>query len=389
MRIVHTSDWHAGKIWRRLDRTDELDQVLDHLARFIESERVDLLLISGDLFDTPTPPAHAERLVFAFFRRVGKQCPIVVIAGNHDGARRFEAWGTLARSVRVHVVPHLLPPDRGGVLEIETPGGERAQVAALPFVRPGELIAARQLTESQGQAYQSYADRLGRVIQLLCQGFRGDAVNLFIGHLFVDGAVISGSERRLHIGDTWAVPPQALPQAAHYLALGHIHKPQAVEGMPKACYAGSPLQLDFGEAEEAKSFVFIEARPGRPAHIERIPYEGGKPLLDLKMDWETFLQEAKQGLRNQELGRRGWIRLTLPLDRPEPDIAQKVRRLCPNVVAVRIELPWVPPKPQSPPAKELSPLERYRLYYQKRHGRMPPSDLLEAFEKLYQEALAQ
>src|SRR5438552_2497222 len=103
MRIVHTSDWHAGRIWKNLDRLAELSVVLDNLANFLGSERVDLLLMSGDVFDNTAPSAEAEREVFSFFKRIGSAgIQSVVIAGNHDNPARVEAWGTLAELVGVH-----------------------------------------------------------------------------------------------------------------------------------------------------------------------------------------------------------------------------------------------------------------------------------------------
>ena len=105
MLIVHTSDWHAGRLWKGIDRLDELEAVLAHCGDFIERERADLLLMTGDVFDTRGPSAAAERAVFRFFRRVGRAgTRTVVIAGNHDDPLRLDAWGTLAELVEVTTV---------------------------------------------------------------------------------------------------------------------------------------------------------------------------------------------------------------------------------------------------------------------------------------------
>ncbi|MBV9200415.1 MAG: exonuclease subunit SbcD [Alphaproteobacteria bacterium] len=127
MLIVHTSDWHAGRLWKGIDRLPELETVLEDLGDFIEHERVDLLLMSGDVFDSRGPSAAAERAVFRFFRRVGKAgTKTVVIAGNHDDPARLEAWGTLAELVDVATVARPRPADRGGVMEFVARSGERA-----------------------------------------------------------------------------------------------------------------------------------------------------------------------------------------------------------------------------------------------------------------------
>jgi exonuclease SbcD len=105
MRIVHTADWHVGRVWKNLNRLDETAAVLDHLARFVLRERVDLLLMAGDVFESGSPTAEAERLVFSFFRRLGEAGVVsIVIAGNHDSPARLDAWGTLAELVGVRTV---------------------------------------------------------------------------------------------------------------------------------------------------------------------------------------------------------------------------------------------------------------------------------------------
>jgi exonuclease SbcD len=267
-------------MWYGLDRLKELEAVLDHLGRFIEREKVDLLLLTGDVFDHGAPSAEAERLVFRFLRRVGDAgAASVVIAGNHDNPARMEAWGTLAELVNVHVVSQPVGPDAGGTITISTRAGESAVVAALPFADVGHLISAAELGGDETQARLSYAEGLKSMVEKLCARFRGDAVNLLLAHTHLEGALIANSERKVHVTEQWAASPQCLPASAHYVALGHIHRPQRIAAAAAPTYyAGSPLQLDFGEMGETKTFVFIEARPGLPAEVRHVPYEGGRPL---------------------------------------------------------------------------------------------------------------
>ena len=249
MRIVHTSDWHAGRVWKGRDRLPELQDVLARLGDFIEHERIDLLLMSGDVFDGRAPAAEAERCVFGFFKRVGRAgTKTVVIAGNHDNPARLEAWGTLAELVDVRVVGSPRNADHGGVLEIETHSGEQAVLAAIPFAPASALVTALELAGDETLARQLYADGMRHMVDNLCGRFRGEAVNLLMAHTHLDGAIWSGSERTVHLGTDWAATRQAIPSNAHYVALGHIHKPQVVEAPSPTQYAGSPMQLDFGEA---------------------------------------------------------------------------------------------------------------------------------------------
>jgi exonuclease SbcD len=277
MKIVHTSDWHAGWVWKQqVDRLPELEAVLDDLAAYIEREAIDLVLVTGDVFDGGAPPAKAEAVVYRFFKRVGRSgAQSIVLAGNHDSGTRLEAWGELAELVGVHAIGRPRHPASGGVIELLTRGGEAAVVAAIPFAAPRTLVSALQLAADDTAAMQGYADRLRKIVELCAGRFRPDAVNLLCLHTHLDGAVFTGSERRVHLGDDWAAAPQALPPTAHYIALGHIHKPQDVTAPSPARYAGSPLQLDFGEAGESKSFVRIDAVAGRPAFLRRL---AGRPV---------------------------------------------------------------------------------------------------------------
>ncbi len=385
MRIVHTSDWHAGRLWRQVNRLDELAAALEDLAAFLERERVDLLLMSGDVFDSPVPPADAERVVFEFFKRVGTAgVQTVVVAGNHDSPARLQAWGTLAELVNVRAIPKPLRAEDGGVVELISRSGERAVVAAVPFASPGTFLRALDLEGADTQAYQKYARSVQHLVQLLTAHFRPDAVNLLVAHVFVEGAVLSGSEREVHVGEAWATTPQSLPARAHYAALGHVHRPQRVPTSPApAEYAGSVLQLDFNEAGEEKSFVFIpEAVPGRPVRTERIPYRGGKPLLDVRCTLEE-LERRASALRG-----RGWVRVTVPLRAPDPDIGSKVRRLLPEAVVVRVELPQAQRPPSAADRRQLSPVELYRLYHRAQYGTDPSEELLAAFGRLLERAEA-
>ena len=379
MRIVHTSDWHAGRIWRSVNRLEELGLVLENLGDFLEKERIDMLLLSGDIFDNGAPVAEAERLVFRFLRRVGEAgTSTVAIAGNHDNPRRLEAWGTLAELVSVHAIPRPVPADRGGIIDLQTRSGERALIAAVPFASSAMLVSALQLAQDESQARQRYAESLKNIVQHLAGHFQRDSVNLMLAHTHLEGAVFSGSERRVHLGEEWAATPQAFPANAHYIALGHIHKPQKVDASPSpAFYAGSALQLDFGEIGEEKSFVLVDARAGQPAHVERVPYVGGLSLNDASGTLEELEHKANR------LKEMGWLRVTVKLAGPDSDVAGKVRRLLPNAVTIEAELLRSPEEIEvSRPPKGASAKDLYIAYFRQKHGLKPEKALLGAFEEL-------
>lgn len=380
MRILHTSDWHVGKVWKGKKRLDELERLLDHLATFTRQESIDLLIHSGDVFDTPSPSAEAERLVFRFFKEIGQAgVPSVVIAGNHDSPSRLAAWGQLSELVECYVVAR----PRGDVLRIETRNGGAATVAAVPFAGARQLVSAlERMDDEEAARNKTYPQRMGRLMAQLETAFRPDTVNLFTAHAFVGGCLLSNSERRVHVGDDWALEASTLPGSADYVAMGHVHRPQRLDGAPvEARYAGSALQLDFGEVGEEKHFLVVEAQPSGPVRVEAVPYQGATPLVDREARLETIEAEA------EELAKAGWLRLTVPMTTPEPDAAQRIRKLLPNAVVIRLQLPerqaesTVPSFPAAAPASEI-----FEAYYRREHGKPPGDVLIQLFQELYAES---
>jgi len=380
MKIVHTSDWHIGRRWKGIQRFDELEAVLEHLAGFIEEQAIDLVLHTGDVFESRNPPAEAEQLVNRFMVRVGRTgARMLVIAGNHDDALRLDARSLLTEFVNVQILGRPRSASRGGTRVIETRCGEKAVVAALPFSSPGAWVSALDLAGEEASARIKYARMFERAVQDLCGGFQDDAVNLLMAHTHIEGALFGESERRVHISEDWAASPEALPSAASYIALGHIHRPQKVDAPVPAYYAGSLLQMDFGEAGEEKSFVVVTASPGQPATVEHVPYEGGLPLVDLRASLAE-LEEAADRYHT------GWLRVTVPLTEKDPDLNRKVRELLPNALVVRAELPEVEEPPDVWLETGAPPVGHYANYHLRAHQHAAAVAVLDTFQDLYDQA---
>src|SRR5947208_2182620 len=282
MRLLHTGDWHVGKAIRGRSRHDEFAAALDEVVGVARDEGVDAVLIAGDLYERRATSPEADALVFEALVRLHQAgIPVVAIPGNHDAAARLEAFAKLLAPIGVTVVPRVVPPDEGSVVEVASrDGAEAALVACVPFVperRFGDAAALFRATEAW---YQSYADGLGHLLQAMAQPFRDDRVNVLLAHLFTDGAIPGGGEHQITIGIEYALSPSRLPATASYVALGHVHRPQAVRGAPSPTrYAGSLLQLDFGEREQTKSVIVVEATPGRPAKLREVALTAGRRLV--------------------------------------------------------------------------------------------------------------
>lgn len=379
MRLLHTGDWHVGKALRGRSRAEEFDQALGEVVGIAVQEGVDAVLIAGDLYEHRSPTPEADGAVFeALVRLYEARIPVVVIPGNHDSAIRLEAVGKLLLPIGVTVVPRVVPPDRGGLVEVPSRDRtESALVACVPFVPPRRFGDAAALFDATESWHQSYAEGMGGLLAAMTSPFRQDRVNVLLAHLFTDGAIPGGGEHQITIGLEYAVSPSRLPVGASYVALGHVHRPQAVRGAPSPTrYAGSLIQLDFGEREQTKSVTIVEASAGRPAKVREAALSAGRRLLDVEGTLDEVLE------RGAALG-DGWLRVFVSTDGPVPGIAERVRDVLPNAVDVSLRYEREEEsKEEGPPLGSLQPAEQFLAYYRAHHGAPPEERLTAAFEEV-------
>lgn len=379
MRFLHTSDWHLGKNLRGRARSEEHEAALSDILDIVQREKVDCVLITGDIFDSQSPPPDAERLAFNFFSRLRELGSSgIVIAGNHDHPKRLAAVQEIFSLLGIFVRPTPARPSEGGVIEIEK-NGERARVAVLPFVTAGKVGDATALMAPEHERYTAYADRIGVICETLAQSFSAHTINLLLGHMFVDGSNSSRSEREIHIAKPYAVSAQRFPSTAHYIALGHLHRPQEISAPSPTLYAGSILQLDFGECEQKKRVVMIDAHPGKPATIESIPLSSGRQLMEVKGTLEEI--QARAGTFGDD-----WLRVILRLEKPVPGINDRVKELLPNALEVKLDYP--PTERQSVTISGTDPVTLFTSYYTQYRGGNPDAEVTKLFSTLYEEALA-
>jgi exonuclease SbcD len=399
MRFLHTGDWHVGKSLKGRSRQDEHEAVLAQIVEIARRERVDALLIGGDTFESVAPTPEAERLVYSTLAEcVGAGIPIVLIGGNHDHPRRLAALTRLLDRLSIFIRPEPCRPPDGGVIELPSRDrSEVARIAVLPFVQEPRIIDACRLFDPAEEWYQAYADRVARMLAVLAQEFRASTVNVMMAHLLVDGARVGGGERALHLGQIYAVTPQQLPDTAQYIGLNHLHRPQRVATASWTEYSGSPLQLDFGEVDQAKRVVLVEAHPGRPVDVHSVPLTAGRRLLDVAGTLEELTAKT-DGLRG------AFLRVELRAPRPEPGLVARVKENLPDALEVRCVYTEAAPmsttsqdissqegagQADETPAQSnsLDPTTRLRAYYRQSRGAELPEAIATLFTQLYEEAL--
>jgi exonuclease SbcD len=384
MKILHTSDWHIGKKIGRYDRSEELASVLAEVAEIADSHAVDLVLVSGDIFDRAAPTVPSMTMAFDALKRLsnGGKRSVVAVAGNHDSGPLLEMFAPFLEPHNVWLVGEIKPPDEGGILDIPTPNG-RAVVACFPFLREGRVV---EFMDDTGDWYGQYAERVRRIAgayDVAVQERLGeDGIGILMAHFMITGVSIrtgegQRGERALHMGEAYAATSHSLAPGFHYVAMGHIHAPQAVPGSPvPAQYAGSLLQLDFGEAGEEKRVVIVDSEPGAPASVTSVPLQQGRKLVRFEGSWADIVS-------NDDL-LDVYLELVLHIETPQPGLLEEVHDRFPYVVKVRLELP----ETEAPPSERAGKAwdELYVDYVEATTGAPPAEALLTAFRSVQEEA---
>jgi exonuclease SbcD len=325
MKIVHTADWHVGRMMRGRSREDEHRQVLSEIAAVAGSEKADLTVVAGDIFDTASPGPASEEIVYRALLDLAEVSPVVIVAGNHDHPGRLKAVAPLLTLGRITVGAAVARPGDGGVLDLPSLG---ARLALIPFIGKRGIIKVEEILHlDAAERIGEYADRVRSVVAALTAGMTPDTVNLVVGHLMVAGGQTGGGERTAHLFD-YAVPALAFPGHLSYVALGHLHRPQRIPAPTPIWYSGSPLQLDFGEVEDRKAVLIIEAEPGLPAVVTSHSLSGGKRLRTLKGTLAQ-IEGMADGVGDDFL--------RIELDEPaRAGLAEEVRAIMPGAVEVRL-----------------------------------------------------
>lgn len=323
MRVLHTSDWHLGRQFHGVSLDADHDAFLVQVENAIAHHRPDLLIIAGDLFDRASPPQNALSRLGDFLRRItaASDIAIVIIAGNHDSAAQIGMLSVLAASHRTLVRGPLDPDERP--LVIAHRDGPVA-VSALPFAYE---YAARACFEDDAIACPSDVIRaqLAATRRHVPDGARW----IVVAHAFVDGAATSDSERPLSrtVGGIETVPSSAF-EGAHYVALGHLHRPQAA-GADHIRYSGAPLAFGFDEEGHRKSMTLIDMTADGATTITPIPIV---PLRGVR----TIRGKLAELLAAPEPS-SDFIRIVLTDEAPQIDPMKRMREIYPNAVQLAYE----------------------------------------------------
>lgn len=310
MKILHTSDWHLGKNLDKYSRIEEQKKFIEELEKICDTEKIDLIIIAGDIYDTVTPPIFAEKLFFKAMKRLSKngERPIIIIAGNHDSPSKIISSSPLASEFGIILTGSLqdiievkdydnfkIIKSGEGFFEIELKG-EKAVFITLPY--PTEKTINSIIFDKIGEdeMQKSFSEKIKEILDNLATNFREDTINIVVSHLFAIGGKECDSERNIQlIGGTYAINPKIFPQNADYVALGHLHKKQKVSSNPPAYYSGSPIRYSLSEINYDKNVLIIDVKAGTNSIIKEVKLTDYKPMYLFKCNgYEEALERANE-----------------------------------------------------------------------------------------------
>jgi exonuclease SbcD len=333
MKLLHISDWHVGLSTGPHARREDHERVFAEIADAARFYKPDLILHTGDVFHQAIPAVDDLNFGLAALQALAALAPTIVLRGNHDSDKLFRVFSLLLGPDSPLTFVDLPPRLQDGDPIIRRPadGGKTTiALAPLPFISHNRF--AQRYVDAETQTV-TFADALGvyeRTLgaMLVKSLVPSREVAIFAAHQFVHGAHKSGSERAVHVGDEYATRSGDIP-AVSYAAFGHIHRPQHIGGSSHVRYAGSPIQIDFGEEGEDKSIVFVEAKPRSTARVEVLPLSGGRRLLSVS----TSLAELSS-IAERCAGRL--CRVTVHTERPVTDLAERVAAALPGASIVDV-----------------------------------------------------
>ena len=382
MKILHTADWHIGQRLHERQRTDEHEKFLCWLLKTIQEYQVELLLVSGDIFDTALPSSESTNLYYRFLYRLFSETDAytVITAGNHDSPRHLEAPREFLEMGRIYVVGTASEPTKCVVtLPRENP---RVAVAAVPFLSESDL---RHLSyETEADRNERYRERFKALYADCVSLMQAELPKILMGHLFVQGGQVGDSERNVQIGGATAVHVSDFPENVSYVALGHLHRPQTIKGTDYPIrYSGSPIPLRFNETNYRKKVYLLElSDDGALVCDKEIKVPIFKELCTVEGDEASVTSDAMTG---DWAGK--YIQVKLKLTAPRVGISDEIRQAFGNrggeVLSVELELPEVKEGPTIPLEDMKRPEEIFEQFHRTKFDGEPPNEILiQTFKEL-------
>lgn len=398
MRILHTGDWHLGKNLEGSSRMDEQELFLNDFVDIVEKNKVDLVIIAGDVYDNSNPPARAEKMFYDTLKKLSKNGErlILVIAGNHDNPERLVAAGPLAmeHGIIMSGTPktviqcgeygqHKVINSGEGFIEVEI-NNERAVILTVSYPsekRLNEVLYGEM--DSDEDRVKTYGERIKSLFDSLEKNYRSDTINLVVSHLFAMGSEEGGSERSIQLGGSYIVNGSCFPKKAQYIALGHVHKPQIVPGTnKKARYSGSPLHYNKKEINITKKCFIIDVKANEECVVNEIELKIYKPIEIWKC--ESISDAIDKCEENKD--RNCWVYLEVKCDRYiREDEIKKMKGIKKDILEIIPKLQSDEENESAVTIQEKSFEEIFREFYKKERNIEADDEVVNLLLKLVSE----
>jgi DNA repair protein SbcD/Mre11 len=404
VRLLHTADWHLGQTLHGVQREYEHARFLDWLLTVMHDERVDALVVAGDVFDSGNPAPSSLRAFYEFLSTARRRCPsldVVVVGGNHDSPARLSAPARLLSDIGVRVVGDVprrtdgsLDPGEFLVRLSDASGRVAAHLAAVPFLRPSDLPRGLGLVDGFRVVYADVLDAARRDLPT-------GAALVATGHCYMVGGEVSTlSERRIQLGNQEALPVDVFAQDVAYVALGHLHRAQRVGGRDEVRYSGSPIPLSMAERDYKHEVRIVDVDGAGPAtstglrvprfvEILTIP-ETHAPLPEVVAMLEA-LERRPSGALDPE---RPLLEVRVLLDTVQPNLRATIETALDGAWPrlVRIDMRYsgtgetLADAVEREHLRELNPEDVFVRCYQRDYEGDVPTDVMHAFRELLDEA---
>lgn len=398
MRILHTGDWHLGKNLEGASRMDEQELFLNDFVDIVEKNKVDLVIIAGDVYDNSNPPARAEKMFYDTLKKLSKNGErlILVIAGNHDNPERLVAAGPLAmeHGIIMSGTPktviqcgeygqHKVINSGEGFIEVEI-NNEKAVILTVSYPsekRLNEVLYGEM--DSDEDRVKTYGERIKSLFDSLEKNYRSDTINLVVSHLFAMGSEEGGSERSIQLGGSYIVNGSCFPKEAQYIALGHVHKPQIVPGTnKKARYSGSPLHYNKKEINITKKCFIIDVKANEECVVNEIELKVYKPIEVWKC--ESISDAIDKCEENKD--RNCWVYLEVKFDRYiREDEIKKMKGIKKDILEIIPKLQSDEEDESAVTIQEKSFEEIFREFYKKERNIEADDEVVNLLLKLVSE----
>lgn len=257
MRFIHTSDWHIGRLFHNVSLLEEQLFVIDKIKTLAKEHKIDALVISGDIFDKPIPPANAVDALNLFLEEfiINMSIPVIMIPGNHDSSKRLGFGSKLMSTKGLHILNDLKTINSPVV--IKNKKGDTYHFYGIPYNSPSEV---REIYHCEVKTYDEAHKYLVSQINEKRSGNGKSIPSVLLSHSFINNGKVSDSERSLSLGGSDRIGWEGL-QDFDYVALGHLHRPQIIGEKDFIRYSGSLLKYSFSESQYDKGVVFVEFGP--------------------------------------------------------------------------------------------------------------------------------